>query len=206
MTLVMSGNLRLDKGTCTTGTSTATPDVGCVAPIAQGTQKTKSMLNFKSPVFINGDVVLPTVVSKQYAPVLFSDRLYLGSGILKSGGTAASQYFRPENLQDSNSRLFTQMLNAAGFMKGISVDAASDTGLDVLKTGSVPTADKATMSTCIARNAAHENLTATAGASLLATTVAIDPTLGSTYTTSSMTSRLRLNLRRPCRVLQQVCS
>lgn len=91
-------------------------------------------LVFESPVFVNGDIVLPSSpidanpTDPHFAAVTFADKVYMGNGqILRNG-----RRFKPKTAGVITDQLWSHVREFGGFQRGIEVDGAPDPGLDVL--------------------------------------------------------------------------
>jgi hypothetical protein len=90
-------------------------------------------LVFNSPVFVNGNIYLPTdtgeVSSSNYSAVTFADRLYMGNGwILKPNGDP----YAPATMGGLPDRYWSDSRVFGGFLNGIENDGSSDAGLEVM--------------------------------------------------------------------------
>lgn len=91
-------------------------------------------LIFESPVFVNGNIVLPQGPSApgspsgRYAPVTFADKVYIGNGAVYRGTNG----FTPLTAGRTDDQLWTDVTEFGGFQKGIEIDGQRDVGLDVL--------------------------------------------------------------------------
>lgn len=80
-------------------------------------------LIFSSPVFINGNLILPTTPGS-YAPVTFLDKIHMAGNIMK-----ASTPYSPPHPGGVGSTYWRELTNLGGLMKGVELDAGPDNGL-----------------------------------------------------------------------------
>ncbi|MFP5520664.1 MAG: hypothetical protein ACLGGX_12225 [Bdellovibrionia bacterium] len=118
---------------------------------------------FDSPVFVNGDINLPTrpdgendATDSQYNPVVFNDRVYVAGNIKRDGKLYTQASTRGLTNQWIHNRQF------GGFLRGVVREGGRDKGLDVLAdligAGSIELAD---VNQCIQRNYFRGNIRAT---------------------------------------------
>jgi len=90
-------------------------------------------ISFDSPVFVNGDVILPPRGSETgdtvYTPVSFNDRIVLGAGRIKQQNNAL---YKTRTQGADGDQLWVQNREFGGFVKGVDIDGVSDAGLNTL--------------------------------------------------------------------------
>ncbi len=109
-------------------------------------------LVFESPVFVNGNVVLPTSppesnpLDPHFAAVTFSDKVFLGSGQIMRN----DRRFKPKAAGDQKDQLWSQVREFGGFQRGVEIDGARDQGLDVLSSRrAIDPLDESFMERCV---------------------------------------------------------
>jgi hypothetical protein len=132
--LVVANDLRLDGGG---GAPLSTHDFSTATHNGPKNSYTGKSLIFKSPVFVNGNLVLPKketdATLQKYSPVTFNDKVYLGEGVIKQvGANGELTGFAPKSMGDPLTRYSTQSTQFGGLKKGIRRDMLRDYGLDVL--------------------------------------------------------------------------
>lgn len=132
-------------------------------------------ISFDSPVFVNGDVVVPPRGPEKgdtvYTPVSFNDRIVLGSGRIKQQNDVL---YKTRTQGADGDQLWVQAREFGGFVKGVDVDGVSDAGLDALAgigvSPSSPNLD--TVNKCIERNKRLADLNTTQDTQLYGRNVA----------------------------------
>ncbi len=85
-------------------------------------------LTFLSPVFVNGNLFLPTQVATSAATgVTFSDRIYLGGNLFADGGR-----FSPVTAGAPGDQTLNSLKNFGGLLGGVELEIERDPGLDTL--------------------------------------------------------------------------
>lgn len=80
-------------------------------------------LIFTSPVFINGNLILPSALGA-YAPVTFLDKIHMAGNIMKAGTP-----YSPAVPGGAGNTYWRELTSLGGMMKGVELDGAPDNGL-----------------------------------------------------------------------------
>lgn len=174
--LMIPRDLRLDGDTSTNPLGNGDVEL----PLVDGAFSGPGLV-FKSPVFVNRDIRLPSVSKAQggqkarnlaYSPVTFADRVVIGNGIVRQG----SNPYKPDESGSRNSLLWSDNKLFGGFKAGLLVDGAFDRGLNVfgLVESAVP-ADGSLMAQCNQRNLLTTDVTKIREAKLIANLGATAP-------------------------------
>lgn len=151
-------------------------------------------INFQSPVFVNGNLVVPQDGSGAISPVRFSKRLVLGgSAPGRPGGQLMTAVgpLRPRTNGAPEDQVYATRTGFSGLLKGVDIDGTRDLGLDVLaglSAGAAPAAGN--YESCRAINRMRSDLSGTAQSDLLIQQIS-PPVL--TGTRDTYTYRLALN-------------
>lgn len=146
--LVVAGDLMLDGG----------KGRAKIPTIGEGHQG----IRFESPVFVQGDIHVPSKGLSH--SVNFLKKVVLGFGALKLGGEVVS----PANAGGPDERLFSSSKGIGGFLAGIDQDGIRDKGLDYFSGRSktvIPDTDL--MTQCIERSQSLSVLSATSQSALV---------------------------------------
>ncbi len=156
-------------------------------------------LYFDSPVFINGNIVIPDerAAPNAYSNVTFADKVILGGGIVYRN----TDIYVPLSAGGKGQQFHSEERAIGGFLGGIEMDPARDRGLDVfggiINTG----ADLSDFNLCRKRQLAKVDLTNTRDAQ---TWMRINgPALGALYDPSLKSIDVTLNLGRVNQFLPQ---
>lgn len=167
--LVVAGDLRLDRPISLSG----------VGDFQVPTIKDKmdlpkdGGLMFNSPVYVNGNVVLPTSLAEggsgEYNPTTFADRIIVGDGAVLKSKNGMMVPVEPPNAGGLGQEYYAELSNQfGGFQQGVVREGSRDRGLDFLfrlKQGISP--DRKLMAECIDRNQAQTDLGFTADSALV---------------------------------------
>jgi hypothetical protein len=142
-------------------------------------------LIFESPVFVNGDVYLPTGDHQgktgPYAAVTFADRLYVGNGKIYQG---AGKVYTPSQPGIQSDSQWSNNVLFGGFQKGVQIDGYQDAGLQVFA-GVVPAFTNAALTAlvtqCIGLTNANEDATLTENTVLTSSPAPGGPTNTANY-------------------------
>jgi hypothetical protein len=94
----------------------------------------KTGIVFESPVFVNGNLILPDASSRsnadnpEYSPVTFVEKLFLGGGQVYRSGDR----FKPKTAGSMEDQTWDGVLEIGGLNRGIEMDGGRDLGLDIL--------------------------------------------------------------------------
>jgi len=123
---------------------------------------TSGGLRFESPVFVNDNLVLPTVGSSM-SNVTFVDKVYMGGGMIRQG----SKLFNPKSAGGAKSDYNDTLAEFGGILAGYELDNERDGGLDYLFNLQPPdNLDLAAFNLCKARITASVDLAVTKDAQL----------------------------------------
>jgi hypothetical protein len=144
----------------------------------------KKGIVFESPVFVNGNLVLPDpspqakVDDPQYTPVTFVEKLFLGGGqVFRSGDR-----FRPKTAGSAADQTWDGVLEIGGLQRGIEMDGGRDLGLDILSGKSTTNPpDETLVKQCLSLVAVKSNLSYTSNSHLAAVSKGGDLATGARY-------------------------
>jgi hypothetical protein len=122
---------------------------------------------FDSPVFVNGNINLPSTTAGAYVPVTFSAPIIQGSGIIQSNGVP----FTTKVAGGFTDATYANMPNFGGFLGGVRVDGVPDQGLSEFSgkaASNPPTQAIAAANQCINFELLKSDLSQTNGSAMLA--------------------------------------
>lgn len=152
--LIVPGNLHLDGTSASLNGDVAFPS---------GTANEPGII-FDSPVFVNGNILIPPATTTQYTPISFTSQVILGTGILLQNGQPA-QTTTAGGL--GTLPTYSNMSGFGGFLAGISLDGQTDQGLVEFSNGA-STNSMAVYHKCLTRNTLYTVPAQTQSAQIIA--------------------------------------
>lgn len=127
-------------------------------PVSPGPSAAVKGVRFESPVFVNGNILLPPESGASYSHVTFVDKVTLGGGSVFQGDVAA----KPATAGGPQDRFYTQSRRFGGFLGGVEMDPSRDAGLDYFA-GVIPSPvlDRSAVDLCKRRVQARSDLSIT---------------------------------------------
>ncbi|MBX7232178.1 MAG: hypothetical protein K1X29_08855 [Bdellovibrionales bacterium] len=155
--LMIANDLYLDRPA--PGLNQANPGDVYIPPSVNGTD---SGIHFASPVFVNGNIFIPTEDAPGFTSVTFADKVIVGGGsILQQRGNTGG-FSAPLSSGSLNDRYYSQSKVFGGFLNGVIFDPEADAGLKVFAgIQNVTPPNYNNVNLCLRRNNARVDLSLT---------------------------------------------